>query len=219
MLAFVVLPYAHRHIMPMRHAAQHALNTNFLIFFLCLMVSPFCLFVGLNLSDFHRTMRVLFCCQENAQNSVNVSPYRTKPGTDLIKPFSRTQAGCPVAGATQSVRPAAFAADRTSALTIQATPACCSGSPSTSPNCTSQIPSALKSLKEFATRQTPSETNAAPLLRTTVCGVKFMNFINLTVYYCIFALSHKPRGCKGSITFIYRQVYMPDILICYVLDI
>ena len=58
-------------------------------------------------------------------------PRVTNPGTDTIRPLSRTQSGWPVAGATRSLR--SFAAARTSAETISFTPASGAGRPVTSP--------------------------------------------------------------------------------------
>lgn len=144
---------------------------------LFLLLALFVYLLGLTCPAFTERAYFILLPRKTRKNSVTCSFYRTKPGTDLMNPFSRTQEGWPVAGATQSVRPAAFAADRTSALTIQVTPSCCLGSPSISPNCTSQIPSLSKSENEFATRQTPSDSKATPLLRVTVCGVKFINII------------------------------------------
>jgi len=68
----------------------------------------------------------------------------------------RTVCGCPLAGATQSVRPCANAALRTIKDTMYIVPSCGSGNPSTSPNYCEQMPF-TGVVKLALTRATPCD--------------------------------------------------------------
>lgn len=101
-----------------------------------------------------------------------------KQGTETICPLSlRTHRGCPVAGATTSVRSVAL---KTIDETIYIVPSWGSGRPTTSPkDCVQQ--SFSMSEKTADTRAMPSLSNTRPSLRVIACGVKFLYFI---IYRC-----------------------------------
>lgn len=101
-----------------------------------------------------------------------------KQGTDTICPFSlRTHKGCPVAGATTSLRSVAL---KTIDETIYIVPSWGSGKPTTSPkDCVQQ--SFSMSEKTADTRAMPSLSNTRPSLRVIACGVKFLYFIFILI--------------------------------------
>ena len=119
------------------------------------------------------------CSEDTTGNSAKktlappllVEHYLTKPGTLTMNPLSlRLQSGCPVAGATQSVLPAAFAAVSTSALTMYSVSAVGSGKPVTCPNSWAHTPFSSNGVKVAETLARPSLANVLPSLSAMGCG-------------------------------------------------
>src|SRR5690606_33376223 len=115
--------------------------------------------------------------------------YRTNPGTDTMCPLSSLTAFA-VSGATQSVLPAAFAADRTRDDTIYTVSGDGGGKSTMSPNVCFLTGTPLISPSSICctdTRATlPDGGNVGPSVITIACGVRLITFIPHLSFHRLF---------------------------------